>query len=104
VLTLLSKDTVVASGSVAKVTDIGCVACGACITACTYNAIQFHDTSIGKKAIVNPILCKGDGLCVAKCPTNAITLKHFTNDTIVSQIEAAVTDKDIIEQMDAAIG
>jgi heterodisulfide reductase subunit A len=103
VLTLLSKDTVVASGSVAKVTDFDCVACGACITACTYDAIQFRDTPIGKKAIVNPILCKGDGLCCAKCPTNAIVLKHFTNDAIVSQIEAAVTDEDIIEQMDAVM-
>ena len=104
VLTLLSKDTVVASGSVAKVTDYDCVACGACITACTYDAIQFRDTAIGIKAIVNPILCKGDGLCSAKCPTNAIILKHFTDDAIVSQIEAAVTDEDIIEQMDAAVG
>jgi len=104
VLTLLSKDTVVASGSVAKVTDYDCVACGACITACTYDAIQFRDTPIGIKAIVNPILCKGDGLCSAKCPTNAIILKHFTDDAIVSQIEAAVTDEDIIEQMDAAVG
>ena len=104
VLTLLSKDTVVASGSVAKVTDYDCVACGACITACTYDAIQFHDTPIGIKAIVNPILCKGDGLCSAKCPTNAIVLKHFTDDAIVSQIEAAVTDEDIIEQMDAVMG
>ena len=104
VLTLLSKDTVVASGSVAKVTDFECVACGACITACTYDAIQFHDTPIGKKAIVNPILCKGDGLCIAKCPTNAIILKHFTNDAIVSQIEAAVTDEEIIDQMDAVVG
>jgi heterodisulfide reductase subunit A len=104
VLTLLSKDTVVASGSVAKVTDFDCVACGACITACTYDAIQFHETPIGKKAIVNPILCKGDGLCSAKCPTNAITLKHFTNEAIVGQIEAAVTDEDIIEQMDAVVG
>ena len=100
-LALLSRDSVVASGSVAKVTDYDCVACGVCITACTYDAIQFHDTPLGKKAIVNPILCKGDGLCVAKCPTNAITLKHFTNDAIVSQIDAAVTDEDIIEQMDA---
>jgi heterodisulfide reductase subunit A len=104
VLTLLSKDTVVASGSVAKVTDCDCVACGACITACTYDAIQFHDTAAGIKAIVNPILCKGDGLCSAKCPTNAIVLKHFTDDAIVSQIEAAVTVEDIIEQMDAVLG
>ena len=47
VLTLLSKDTVVASGSVAKVNEYDCVSCGACITACTYDAIQFRDTPKG---------------------------------------------------------
>jgi len=101
VLTLLSKDTVVASGSVAKVNEYDCVACGACITACTYDAIQFHKTPKGNKAIVNPILCKGDGLCNAKCPTNAIYLKHFTNEALCGQIEAAVSKEDILEKMDA---
>jgi heterodisulfide reductase subunit A len=103
VLTLLSRDTVTASGSVAKVNEFECVSCGACITACTYDAIQFHDTPKGKKAIVNPILCKGDGLCNAKCPTNAIVLKHFTNVALCSQIDAAVTREDILEQMDAVL-
>jgi len=103
VITLLSKDTVVASGSVAKVNEYECVSCGACITACTYDAIQFHDTPKGKKAIVNPILCKGDGLCNAKCPTNAIVLKHFTNEELFGQIDAAVSDEDIIKQMDAVL-
>ncbi len=103
VLTLLSKDTVIASGSVAKVTECDCVSCGACITACAYDAIEFRDTPKGKKAFVNPILCKGDGLCNAKCPTNAISLKHFTDDALISQIDAAVTHEDIIEQMDAVL-
>jgi heterodisulfide reductase subunit A2 len=103
VITLLSHDTVVASGSVAKVDEYACVSCGACITACTYDAIGFHDTDKGKKAIVNPILCKGDGLCNAKCPTNAIVLKHFTNDALCGQIDAAVTAEDIMEQMDAVL-
>ncbi|SDU67502.1 4Fe-4S binding protein, partial [Desulfobacula phenolica] len=103
VLTLLSRDTVVASGSVAKVNEYDCVSCGACITACTYDAIEFRDTPKGKKAWVNPILCKGDGLCNAKCPTNAIVLKHFTNDALFNQIDAAITKEDIIEQMDAVL-
>ena len=103
VLTLLSKDTVVASGSVCKVNEYDCVSCGACITACTYDAIEFKDTPKGKKAWVNPILCKGDGLCNAKCPTNAIILKHFTDDALCNQIDAAITDEDIIEQMDAVV-
>ena len=103
VLTLLSKDTVVASGSVCEVNDNDCVSCGACITACTYGAIEFRDTPQGRKAWVNPVLCKGDGLCNAKCPTNAIVLKHFTDEEILSQIDAAVTEEEIIKQMDMAV-
>jgi heterodisulfide reductase subunit A len=92
VLTLLSRDTIVASGSICDVKEDDCVSCGACITACTYGAIDFVDTPAGKKARVNPVLCKGDGLCNAKCPTNAIALRHFTDEAILSQIDAAVDD------------
>jgi heterodisulfide reductase subunit A len=90
VLTLLSHDTVIASGSVCEVDENKCIGCGACISACTYGAIEFRETKQGKKAVVNPILCKGDGLCNAKCPTGAIQLKHFTDEEVLSQIDAAV--------------
>ncbi|MBA7658404.1 hypothetical protein ES703_66355 [subsurface metagenome] len=89
-VTLLSQDTITASGSVCEVNESECVSCGACISACTYGAIEFHDTTKGKKARVNPILCKGDGLCTAKCPTNAIMLKHYTDEEVFGQIDAAV--------------
>jgi heterodisulfide reductase subunit A len=87
--TLLSQDTVTASGAVCEVKEDDCVACGACIAACTYGAIEFHETPKGKKARVNPILCKGDGICNAKCPTRAIVLKHYTDDEVFCQIDAA---------------
>ena len=102
VLTLLSHDTVTASGSVCEVKEYDCVSCGACITACTYGAIEFIDTPKGKKAWVNPVLCKGDGVCNAKCPTNAIVLKHFTDEELQSQIDAADSAEEIIKQIDAA--
>jgi len=89
-LTLLSHDTVTASGSVCEVDERTCISCGACISACTYGAIEFRETRQGKKAVVNPVLCKGDGLCNAKCPTGAISLKHFTDEELLSQIDAAV--------------
>jgi heterodisulfide reductase subunit A2 len=98
----LSKDTVVASGAICEVNDNDCVSCGACITACTYDAISFRETPLGRKAWVNPVLCKGDGVCNAKCPTNAIVLKHFTNDALCGQIDAAITAEDILKQIDAA--
>ena len=95
-LTLLSHDTVTVSGSVCEVKEIDCVSCGACITVCTYGAIDFRETPQGRKAWVNPVLCKGDGLCSAKCPTNAIFLKHFTNEDLLSQIDAAFPAEEIM--------
>jgi heterodisulfide reductase subunit A len=89
-LTLLSHDIVTVSGSVCEVNEKACMGCGACISACTYGAIEFRKTRLGDKAVVNPVLCKGDGLCNAKCPTGAVYLKHFTDDDLLSQIDAAV--------------
>jgi heterodisulfide reductase subunit A len=103
-LTLLSHDIVTVSGSVCEVDEKKCMGCGACISACTYGAIEFRETRQGKKAVVNPVICKGDGLCNAKCPTGAIALKHFTDEEILSQIDAAVPEEEIMQQMDAAVG
>ena len=88
-LTLLSRDKVTVSGSVCEVDEKRCMGCEECILTCSYDAIVFRETRQGKKAVVNPVICKGDGLCNAKCPTNAISLKHFTDDEIMSQIDAA---------------
>lgn len=85
-LTLLSNDTVTASGSVCVIDEKMCMGCGACVRACTYGAVVLNDTKQGKKASVIPVLCKGCGLCNSKCPTGAIQLKHFTDDEIMSQI------------------
>jgi heterodisulfide reductase subunit A len=52
---------------------------------------------------VNPVLCKGDGVCNTVCPTGAVSLKHFTDDALLDQIEAAVQEQDIVELIDAAV-
>jgi heterodisulfide reductase subunit A len=104
VLTLLSHDTVVASGSVCEVDEDKCISCGACITACNYGAIEFVETAHGRKARVNPVLCKGDGLCNTKCATCAISLKHFTDEELLSEIDAAVSDEEIMREIDKAVG
>jgi heterodisulfide reductase subunit A len=56
-LTLLSHDIVTVSGSVCDVDEKKCIGCGACISACTYDAIEFRKTRQGKKAVVNPVIC-----------------------------------------------
>jgi heterodisulfide reductase subunit A len=88
-ITILTKDSVTASGAICEVDESACESCGACISVCNYGAIAFHETEKGKKAKVNPILCKGDGLCNTVCPARAISLKHFTDDEIFCQIDAA---------------
>jgi heterodisulfide reductase subunit A len=78
---------------VCEVDEDACVSCGACITACTYGAIEFYETPRGRKAKVNPVLCKGDGVCNTKCATGAIYLKHYTDEAIIDQIDAAFPEK-----------
>ena len=91
VLTLLSHDIVTVSGAVCVVDEKRCMGCGACATACTYGAIKLQGKLKRKKAEVNPVLCKGCGLCNAVCPTAAISLKHYNNEEIVSEIDAALS-------------
>ncbi len=101
VLTLLSHDSVTASGAVCEVDEKKCMGCGACIDVCSYGAIEFKMTKQGKKASVNPILCKGDGLCNAKCPTGAIQLKHYTDEQLECQIDV-LTKKEILDIIEKA--
>lgn len=103
-LTLLSNDIVVASGSVCVVDEKRCMGCGACVEVCTYGALELRDTKQGKKVVVNPVLCKGDGLCNSKCPTGAISLKHYTDDEILSEIDALAQEEEASQQIDAAVG
>ncbi|MBI5446374.1 MAG: CoB--CoM heterodisulfide reductase iron-sulfur subunit A family protein, partial [Deltaproteobacteria bacterium] len=105
VVTLLSNDTVVASGSVCAVDEKKCISCGACITVCAYGAISFYETPDGRKATVNPVLCKGDGICNAVCATSAISLKHFTDEELMTQIDALMPDEEeAADELDKAVG
>jgi heterodisulfide reductase subunit A len=89
---------------VAEVDEDKCVSCGACITVCNYGAIQFYESPQGRKARVNPVLCKGDGVCNTVCATNAIQLKHFTDEEVMSEIDAAFPEEEILQPMDVAVG
>jgi heterodisulfide reductase subunit A len=62
-----------------------CVGCMQCKSVCPYSAIDY-DPSLGV-CVVNEVLCKGCGLCAATCPNKAITLRHFKNEQIFSELE-----------------
>ena len=88
-VTLLAKDKLFASGTVAEPDPMLCSSCGVCISVCPYSAPSFIPADarmFAGKAQINPVLCKGCGLCVASCRSGAIHLKGFDNDQIFAQI------------------
>lgn len=83
---ILTKDFILAEGKTAYVTKDRCMACGLCETNCPFSAITV-DTAEGC-AVVNTVLCKGCGVCTASCRMSAVDLNGFSNEEVLSQIEA----------------
>ncbi|SMC49618.1 NADPH-dependent glutamate synthase beta chain [Desulfocicer vacuolatum DSM 3385] len=88
-VTLLARETVHTSGTVAQVNSMNCSSCGVCVSICPYSAPSFVvEGRFSGKAEINPVLCKGCGLCVASCRSGALHLKGFDNNQIFAQIFA----------------
>lgn len=87
--TILSKETIVASGAICECNEADCIGCGMCTRVCPYNAIYLEETEDGKVAKIVAAACKGCGVCNAVCPTHSLSLNHFTDQQIFSQIDAA---------------
>jgi heterodisulfide reductase subunit A len=86
-VTLLARETIFMSGTVAETDPSLCSRCGVCVSVCPYVAPAFvEEGPWAGQAQINPVLCKGCGLCVASCRSGAIHLKGFDNDQIFSQI------------------
>ena len=58
--------------------DYGCVACGACVEACRFGAVQINDLGCAE---VDEEKCIGCGACARKCPRGLIDLRR-TEDRI----------------------
>ncbi len=67
-----------------------CVACGLCARVCPYNAISIDKEK--KEAEVVEAACAGCGTCGAECPRDAIEMRHFTDEQIFAQIDAATEE------------
>ncbi len=66
-----------------------CISCGLCVSLCPYKAIQMVVMDDKKKKAETIVAsCKACGICASHCPTFAISMGGFTNEQIVSQIEA----------------
>ena len=85
VLSMISRGKVEIEAATAVVDERICTGCQACKAICPYSAIDFDPEKMVCR--VNDALCKGCGACVGGCPSDAISLKHYTNEQLVAQME-----------------
>ena len=89
--TILTKETVVSSGVVARVNEALCRGCGRCVEICPFGAPTLVEGASGLPvARVNAIMCKGCGACASVCPTGAMQACHFTDEQVTAMLRAAL--------------
>ena len=94
---LMAKGSVTVESITPVMSPDKCVGCGLCARVCPYNAIIVNKEQ--KKSEVIEAACAGCGTCGAECPFDAIDMRHFTDEQIYAQIDAATeenADKKII--------
>ena len=73
---------------VAEVYPDACTACGDCLDACPYGAIQMQPLDGRQVAAISETGCKGCGGCVPICPENAIDLRGYTDAQVTAMIDS----------------
>jgi len=94
---LMAKGSVTVEAITSRIDLAKCIGCGLCTKVCPYNAITVNKET--KKAEVIEAACAGCGTCGAECPFGAIEMRHFTDEQINEQIDAATkenADKKIV--------
>ena len=67
-----------------------CMKCGKCAAVCPFHAITW---SKGHIAEVIEAACAGCGNCAAECPFDAISMRHFTDEQLMAQVDAILEDE-----------
>ena len=84
----LAKGHVSVAPIVSHVNQDECIGCSLCESLCPYKAIEMVKVDKKRKAHTIAASCKACGICASHCPTFAISMGGFTNEQIMSQIEA----------------
>jgi len=95
---LLSAGEVTVEAITSRIDADKCTFCGACVKVCPYGAITKPDK---KKSILPTVIeasCAGCGTCGPACRFDAVKLQHFTDQQILSQVEAILADKPVWPQ------
>jgi heterodisulfide reductase subunit A2 len=90
---ILRRGTAELDPMVAAVKPEACTWCGACATACPYDAISQVSAHDGHQvAVIDPAGCKGCGGCIPLCPENAIDLRGYTDAQVTAMIDGMLKE------------
>ena len=87
-LSLISRGTVTLEAAISTVDESICHGCGRCEEICPFSAPKIVTKDGVLVSSINEALCKGCGACAVVCPTGAVSIKHFTQDEILAQVDA----------------
>lgn len=86
---VLSKENLTVEGVVSHVDEQVCWGCGKCKDACSYNAIELLELEGDRRVSrVQEALCKGCGACAVACPTGAASIFHFSDQQMLTMVDA----------------
>jgi len=88
VLSLISKGKITLESAVAQVDETRCLGCGRCEEICDFHAPRVIHTDGRWVSTINETLCKGCGACAVACPTGAMSIRHFTQEQLLSMVDA----------------
>jgi ferredoxin len=84
------------SAFVNQVDEELCMACGICVAACPFDALELEEV-----VVVDRMRCVGCGVCVPTCPEEALILVRRPEEEVLS---TPVTEKDWMEERSASRG
>ena len=93
VVGMFSKETLESEPIVAEVDEKSCVGCLNCVRVCPFKAIEektLENPKTGEQRIVasvNEGVCEGCGTCAAACPSGCISLRGFTDEQILAELD-----------------
>ncbi|MGW8180204.1 MAG: hydrogenase iron-sulfur subunit, partial [bacterium] len=97
---ILSKKEIEVELTKAIVDEETCVGCGACASACPFEAIDWSDFGL---PVVNVEACTGCGICSATCPVAAMQLRLFRDEQVLPAIEGLLKPTKWLEEREEPV-
>ena len=86
--TLLSRESLEVSGTVASHDPNNCMSCLSCLRICPYDSPYLDEEG---KVRHNEVKCMGCGLCAGVCPGKAFQVNKFEDKQILAMVDAAAS-------------